>query len=119
MPAAFCSIPWTSALAIGGSAPMASRAPRRAGGRAPAGGAWQGKQIVPADWVRRIITPAVKIEGARSYGYHWYIYDNMVDGQRQYWVGAIGWGGQRLYAFPGLDLVVAMICGNYRQTGME
>jgi CubicO group peptidase (beta-lactamase class C family) len=91
----------------------------KVGQLALAGGAWQGKQIVPADWVRRIITPAVKIEGARSYGYHWYIYDNMVDGQRQYWVGAIGWGGQRLYAFPGLDLVVAMNCGNYRQTGME
>ena len=84
-----------------------------------AGGVWQGKQIVPADWVRRIITPVVKIEGARSYGYHWYIYDNLGEGQRQYWVGAIGWGGQRLYAFPGLDLVVAMNCGNYHQTGME
>jgi CubicO group peptidase (beta-lactamase class C family) len=84
-----------------------------------AGGVWQGKQIVPADWVRRIITPVVKIEGARSYGYHWYIYDNLGEGQRQYWVGAIGWGGQRLYAFPGLDLVVAMNCGNYHQTGIE
>lgn len=84
-----------------------------------AGGVFQGKQIVPADWVRRITTPVVKIEGARSYGYHWYIYDDMVGGQRQYWIGAIGWGGQRLYAFPGLDLVVAMNCGNYHQTGME
>jgi CubicO group peptidase (beta-lactamase class C family) len=84
-----------------------------------AGGAWQGKQIVPADWVKRITTPTIKIEGPRSYGYHWYIYDNMVDGQRQYWFGGIGWGGQKLYVFPGLDLVVAMNCGNYRKAGME
>ena len=84
-----------------------------------AGGVWQGKQIVPADWVKRITTPTVKIEGARSYGYHWYIYDSTVDGQRQYWFGGIGWGGQKLYVFPGLDLVVAMTCGNYSKPGME
>ena len=83
-----------------------------------AGGAWQGKQVVPADWVKRITTPAVKMEG-RSYGYHWYIYDNMAGGQRQYWFGGIGWGGQKLYVFPGLDLVVAMNCGNYRKPGRE
>ena len=84
-----------------------------------AGGVWQGKQVVPADWVKRITTPVIKIEDARSYGYHWYIYDNMVDGQRQYWFGGIGWGGQKLYVFPGLDLVVAMNCGNYRKTGRD
>jgi CubicO group peptidase (beta-lactamase class C family) len=83
------------------------------------GGVWQGKQIVPSAWVKRITTPVVKIEGPNSFGYHWYIHDNMVGSQRQYSVGAIGWGGQRLYAFPELDLVVAMNCGNYRQTVLE
>ena len=84
-----------------------------------AGGAWQGRQLVPADWVKRITTPVVTIEGPRSYGYHWYIYDNTVAGQRQHWFGGIGWGGQKLYVFPELDLVVAMNCGNYRKPGME
>ena len=65
-----------------------------------AGGVWHGKQIVPADWVKRVTTPSVTIEGARSYGYHWYIGDTTVDGQRQHWVGGIGWGGQQLYVFP-------------------
>ena len=84
-----------------------------------AGGAWQGRQLVPADWVKRITTPVVTIEGPRSYGYHWYIFDNTVAGQRQHWFGGIGWGGQKLYVFPELDLVVAMNCGNYRKPGME
>lgn len=84
-----------------------------------AGGAWQGRQIVPADWVKRITTPTVEIEGPRSYGYHWYIYDNTINGRRQHWIGGIGWGGQKLYVFPGADLVVAMNCGNYRKPGME
>ena len=83
------------------------------------GGVWQGRQIVPSDWVKRITTPVVPIEGPRSYGYHWYIFDNTVDGRRQYWFGGIGWGGQKLYVFPELDLVVAMNCGNYRKPGRE
>jgi CubicO group peptidase (beta-lactamase class C family) len=91
----------------------------KVGQLALAGGAWQGKQIVPADWVKRITTPTIKIEGARSYGYHWYIYDSTAGGQRQYWFGGIGWGGQKLYVFPGLDLVVAMNCGNYSKPGAE
>jgi CubicO group peptidase (beta-lactamase class C family) len=91
----------------------------KVGQLALAGGAWQGKQILPADWVKQITTPAVKIEGSLSYGYHWYIYDNMVDSHRQYWFGGIGWGGQRLYVFPLLDLVIAMNSGNYGKTLME
>lgn len=91
----------------------------KVGQLALAGGAWQGKQIVPADWVKRITTPTIKIEGARSYGYQWYIYDSTVGGQRQHWFGGIGWGGQKLYVFPDLDLVVAMNCGNYSKPGAE
>jgi hypothetical protein len=34
-------------------------------------------------------------------------------------VGGIGWGGQRLFVFPALDLVVAMNCGNYCKSGLE
>ena len=84
-----------------------------------AGGIWQGKQIVPADWVKRITTPTIKISDARSYGYHWYIYDSTSEGRRQHWYGGIGWGGQKLYVFPDADVVVAMLCGNYRKPGEE
>ena len=91
----------------------------KVGQLALAGGAWQGKQLVPADWVKTITTPSVTIEGARRYGYQWYIYDTTINGQRQHWVGGIGWGGQRLYCFPELDLVVAMNCGNYPKPGAE
>jgi hypothetical protein len=32
---------------------------------------------------------------------------------------AVGWGGQRLYVFPDLDLVLAQHCGNYDKPGTE
>jgi CubicO group peptidase (beta-lactamase class C family) len=83
-----------------------------------AGGLWNGKEIVSADWVRRATTPVVTIDPGRSYGYQWYMGDGRPP-RPLHWVGGIGWGGQRLYAIPELDLVVAMNCGNYGKSGME
>ena len=86
-----------------------------------AGGAWDGRQVVPRDWLRRAIAPAVALPDGRRYGYHWYLGASAVgaSGRRQPWVGGIGWGGQRLYVFPALDLVVAQCCGNYDKSGTE
>lgn len=87
-----------------------------------AGGVWDGRQIVPADWVKRATSPVVTIDRARHYGYHWYMGDVLVGSPPQpllHWVGGIGWGGQRLVAIPALDLVVSVSCGNYRKSGRE
>jgi CubicO group peptidase (beta-lactamase class C family) len=86
-----------------------------------AGGVWNGDQIVPRDWVKRAITPAVAIADGRLYGYHWYLgaHAAAASQRREPWVGGIGWGGQRLYVFPALDLVVAQHCGNYNKSGTE
>ncbi len=35
-----------------------------------AGGAWNGKSVVPADWLKRATSPMVAIDRGRSYGYH-------------------------------------------------
>lgn len=91
----------------------------KVGQLALAGGVWQGKQVVPADWVKRVTTPVVTIGDTRNYGYQWYIYDSMIGGRSQHWFGGIGWGGQKLYCFPDADLVVAMTCGNYSKPGAE
>jgi hypothetical protein len=45
----------------------------RVGQMVLANGAWQGKQVVPAEWLKRSTTPAVTIEGTRRYGWHWYL----------------------------------------------
>jgi len=86
-----------------------------------AGGVWNGQQLVPGDWLKRALTPAVTIADGRRYGYHWYLGASLAgpSQRRERWVGGIGWGGQRLYAFPDLDLVVAQYCGNYDKPGTE
>jgi len=84
-------------------------------------GAWDGKVVVPTEWVKRATTAVVAIDRGRSYGYQWYMGEVIAGAPPQtlHWVGGIGWGGQRLFAFPALDLVVAMNCGNYHTSGAE
>jgi CubicO group peptidase (beta-lactamase class C family) len=84
-------------------------------------GVWGGREVVPADWIQRVITPMVTIADGRRYGYQWYLGANLAGTppRRCEWVGGVGWGGQRLYVFPKLDLVVAQNCGNYDKPGTE
>jgi CubicO group peptidase (beta-lactamase class C family) len=86
-----------------------------------ANGAWQGNQLVPAEWVKKSTTAVVRISDTRSYGYQWYMGELSAAGQTQkhHWIGGIGWGGQRIFVLPDLDLVVAMNCGNYAKPGQE
>jgi CubicO group peptidase (beta-lactamase class C family) len=84
-------------------------------------GVRDGREVVPTDWLKRAITPAVAIGDGRRYGYQWYLGANMAGTPPRWrnWVGGIGWGGQRLHVFHDLDLVIAINCGNYNKTGIE
>jgi len=84
-------------------------------------GSWQGKQIVPAAWLKRSTEPVVALEWPGKYGWHWYLVDLPVGTppQPEHMIAAIGWGGQRLFVAPAHDLVVAMNAGNYGLSGIE
>lgn len=86
------------------------------------GGAHEGRRIVPADWLARALTPHVACDEVRRYGYQWYLGDitftaagapRWLTPRLEHFWGAYGNGGQRLWVLPGLDLVVAVLCGNY------
>jgi CubicO group peptidase (beta-lactamase class C family) len=86
------------------------------------GGMWGDRRVAPAQWIERATTPMVDVDELRQYGYHWYLGKfafTAATGPRwsrsrleRFW-SAIGNGGQRLFVFPGLDLVVAITAGNY------
>jgi CubicO group peptidase (beta-lactamase class C family) len=79
-------------------------------------GQWQGEQILSADWVEKttgtyIDTPAPG--NGEQYGYQWW---HMTFPSSAGPIAALhrsGWGGQDLYLFPSLDMLVAMTGGNY------
>jgi CubicO group peptidase (beta-lactamase class C family) len=80
-------------------------------------GNWDGKQLVPRDWVRKITGPVTRLQDMNpdymrqwrlGYGYLWWVFDGP-SGQGAY-EGAysgMGAGGQFITVLPKLDLVVA------------
>ncbi len=70
-----------------------------------AGGRWQGRQVIPAAWVKRSTTGQVQASGAgEAYGYLWWVGTSA--GQAAY--RAVGFGGQLIEVVPGRGLVVAV-----------
>ena len=63
-------------------------------------GVWEGKQIVPASWVRNSTRPHIPAGGDLKYGYQWWIYPPGP------WFAALGRFGQGIFVVPSLDMVV-------------
>jgi CubicO group peptidase (beta-lactamase class C family) len=71
------------------------------------GGEWDGVQVVPSDWVENSTSPQITAGTmADSYGFHWWVDDDMFMMQ--------GYGGQFVYVLPAQDLVV-VFTGALRQ----
>lgn len=79
------------------------------------GGRWNGRQVVPASWVRAALSRHLPTGGgpAPGYGYQFWTGDIAHGGRRLAWAAAIGNGGQRLFLVPGLDLAVVVTAGAY------
>lgn len=68
-------------------------------------GVWDGRQVVPADWVRASIAPSIPTGNANvMYGYKWWLYPYGKDGKLAF--GGSGFGGQHPIVVPELDLVI-------------
>jgi len=73
-------------------------------------GTWQGKRVIPEDWVRESIYPHVKgekdmVSGA-GYGYQWWSGPLKVIDQDINTYYAAGHGGQYIVQIPELDLII-------------
>jgi CubicO group peptidase (beta-lactamase class C family) len=68
-------------------------------------GAWEGKQIVSADWIKLSVTPHVSTgEGGWKYGFQWWLVPNPQSKERLVWA-AHGFGGQQLLIVPEQQLI--------------
>ena len=82
-------------------------------------GQWNGRQIVSADWIAQSITPRFQAIGffgsTLFYGYQWWMGRSLAGGKEIKWIGAFGWGGQRIFIVPELDLVMMTTAAQYGQ----
>ena len=70
-------------------------------------GTWKGKQIVSSKWVRAATRKHVTIPRGRiDYGYNWFPGSRVINGKSYDYVASFGYGGQNLYLFPELDLIL-------------
>jgi CubicO group peptidase (beta-lactamase class C family) len=56
--------------------------------------------------------PRVKA-GGLDYGYQWWLGRTFLKGRELHWTAGFGYGGQRLFVQPDLDLVVAVTASDY------
>jgi CubicO group peptidase (beta-lactamase class C family) len=73
-------------------------------------GEWQGRALVPRQWIVQSTQPRVDAWPGLRYGYHWYV--GRTRAGLAYYM-AIGLGGQRLVVVPDQALVYAVFMGNY------
>ena len=83
------------------------------------GGAWNNRQIISKAWIDESTSPHVHGEGLFFYGYQWWLGRSLVNRQEIKWISAVGWGGQRMYIVPSLDLVVVVVAGLYNNPVLQ
>jgi CubicO group peptidase (beta-lactamase class C family) len=75
-------------------------------------GVWNDRQVIPAEWVKASTAKYTALDGT-DYGYLWWRPYLNVPGGRHDGIMATGNGGQKIFLWPALDLVVVMTAGNY------
>lgn len=76
------------------------------------GGKFDGKQIISNEWVKQSLAKHSVVNDT-DYGYLWWRPWFIVNGKRQDGIAAKGFGGQRIYLRPDLNLIVVITGGNY------
>lgn len=77
------------------------------------GGVWNGKQIVPKEYVAQSLSKQSVVDGI-NYGYLWWCEDlTAPNGVKYRGMAAKGNGGQRIFIWPDENMVAVVTAGNY------
>ncbi len=81
-------------------------------------GRWKGIQVVPETWIEESTARILNVSDDYGYGYFWWHHVFNVKGGEFPVVLAWGYGGQFIFIFPKLNMVVCFTSGNYT-TGLS
>lgn len=77
------------------------------------GGVWNGKQVVPGEYIRQSLTTQSNVEGI-NYGFLWWCEDMKASNGKIYeGKAAKGNGGQRIFIWPKENMVAVITAGGY------
>ena len=78
-------------------------------------GVWNGVRLISSEWVQKStrfqISPGVS--WADGYGYLWWLRNFSVNGEMVHSFKAMGWGGQEIFIFNSLNMVLVFTGANY------
>jgi CubicO group peptidase (beta-lactamase class C family) len=77
-------------------------------------GDYSGKQIVSRDWIDRSLTPHANARDDVDYGYLWWLQTFHSNGHDFPSFGMYGTGGNKVVAFPTLNMAVVITTTNYK-----
>lgn len=79
------------------------------------GGTWDGKRIVPAAWVAASTQPHARVDDDHEYGYLWWLTNFRKSDPKSGAFFMTGTGGNKILAFPALDMVAVITTTNFRE----
>jgi CubicO group peptidase (beta-lactamase class C family) len=84
------------------------------------GGSWSGERIASQAWVETSTEEAIPLVGnyrtLYGYGYNWWLGRSQFKDRRVEYFRASGWGGQQVYVFPELEMIIVFTAGGYYET---
>ncbi|WP_339875656.1 serine hydrolase [uncultured Algoriphagus sp.] len=82
-------------------------------------GIWDGKQIIPKEWVKESFEPHIMRPDGQGYGYQFWILDYQIDGKTLHVPVAVGNGDQRIFFDLQNKMLLITTAGNYNQWDIE
>jgi len=76
-------------------------------------GDWNNARILSPAWIDQATSPQIQVDGLYFYGFQLWLGRSLIDRQEITWAAAVGWGGQRLYVIPSLDMTAVVLEGLY------
>jgi CubicO group peptidase (beta-lactamase class C family) len=100
----------------GGGTRYRSRDLARLGQLVLDGGAWQGRQLIPVDYVRAMVSEQARTDDGSAYGYQWWGLTFPVDGRETTVWAMSGNGGNYVFVLPEKKLVAVITSSAYNRS---